>query len=98
MIQLSSKKDDLSLCYDVIIMNPKKVLKIDKFDDFSSDIDFSNKKDIIRNVYSLINNQCEPRRPRAPPGDTKCPPAAQRKQAERACFYLYSDIFTPNLR
>ena len=32
MIQLSSKNDDSSLCYDVIIAS--KILKIDKFDDF----------------------------------------------------------------
>ena len=37
MMQLSSKNDDSSLCYDVIII---KILKIDKFGDFSSEIDF----------------------------------------------------------
>ena len=26
---------------------------------------------------------------REPPADTKCPPAAQRKQAKRACIYIY---------
>ena len=26
---------------------------------------------------------------RVPPADTKCPPAAQRKQAKRACIYIY---------
>ena len=26
---------------------------------------------------------------RAPLADTKCPPAAQRKQAKRACYLLY---------
>ena len=25
---------------------------------------------------------------REPPADTKCPPAAQRKQAKRACIYI----------
>ena len=33
---------------------------------------------------------------RAPPVDTKCPPAAQRKQAKRACIYIYIYIFTHN--
>ena len=27
-----------------------------------------------------------PRDRREPPADTKCPPAAQRKQAKRACY------------
>ena len=41
-----------------------KNLKIDKFDDFSSDIDFNSKTDIFRYVFSLIINQCDPRRPK----------------------------------
>ena len=28
---------------------------------------------------------------REPPAETKCPPAAQRKQAKRACIYIYLD-------
>ena len=27
---------------------------------------------------------------REPPADTKCPPAAQRKQAKRACFNYFA--------
>ena len=34
-----------------------KILKIDKFSDFSSDIDFKPKKDIFRENISLIINQ-----------------------------------------
>ena len=41
-----------------------KILKIDKFGDFSSDIDFNTKMDIFRDVISLIINQCDPRRPK----------------------------------
>ena len=26
---------------------------------------------------------------REPPADTKCPPAAERKQAKRACIYIH---------
>ena len=37
MMQLSSKNDDSTLCYDVIIIH--QILKIDKFGVFSSDID-----------------------------------------------------------
>ena len=56
MMQLSSKNDDSSLCYDAIITHQN--LKIDKFDDFSSEIDFKTKMDIFRDDISLIINQC----------------------------------------
>ena len=52
MIQLSSKNDD-SL-YDVIITH--QILKIDKFGDFSCDIDYCSRVDIFRDVISLIIN------------------------------------------
>ena len=42
-MQQSSKNDDSSLCYDVIITI--KNFKIDKFGDFSSEIDFNTKMD-----------------------------------------------------
>ena len=53
--------DDSSLCYDVIIMHQK--LKFNKFNDFSSDIDFNSKTDIFLDIISLVINQCEPRCP-----------------------------------
>ena len=56
MIQLSSKNDDSSLCYDVIITH--QILKIDKFGVFPSDNDFKTKMDIFRDDISLIINQC----------------------------------------
>ena len=31
---------------------------------------------------------------RAPPANIKCPPATQRKQAKRACIYIYIRIYT----
>ena len=55
MMQLSSKNDDSSLCYDVIITHQN--FKIDKFGDFSSDFDFKTKMDIFRDDISLIINQ-----------------------------------------
>ena len=58
-----------------------KNFKIDKFGDFSSEIGFNTKMDIFRDVISLIGDRREPQ------ADTKCPPAAQRKQAKRACPY-----------
>ena len=56
MMQLSSKNNDSSLCYDVIIAH--QILKIDKFGDFSSDIDFKTKMDIFRYDISRLINQC----------------------------------------
>ena len=48
-----------------------KILKIDKFGDFSSDIDYNSRTDIFRDDISLIINQSDSKR-------TQCPPAAQR--------------------
>ena len=56
MMQLSPKSDDSSLCYDVIITH--QILKIDKFGDFSSDIDFETKIDTFRYDTSRLINQC----------------------------------------
>ena len=89
MMQLSSKNDDSSLCYDVIITH--QILKIDKFGDFSSDIAFKTEMDIFRDDISLIMNQSHlPGDRREPPADTLCPPAAQRKQAKRACILFWN--------
>ena len=66
MIQLSSKNDNSSLCYNVIITHQNFI--IDKFGDFSSDIDFNTKIDIFKDVISLIINQCDLRRPKGASG------------------------------
>ena len=81
MIQLSSKNDESSLCYDVIITHQN--LKIDKFGDFSSDIDFKTKMDLFRDVISLIINQCDPRRPKEASGghEVSASRAAQASEA-----------------
>ena len=67
-----------------------KILKIDKFGDFSCDIDYNSRTDLFRDVinlpYNLINVTTGAHR--APPADTLCPPAAHRKQAKRACTYV----------
>ena len=83
MMQLSSKNDDSSLCYDVIITH-QKIFKIGKFGDFSCDIDYNCGTNVFRDVISLIINQYDHRRPKRGSGG-QCPPAAQRKQANRAC-------------
>ena len=56
MMQLTPKNDDSSLCYDVIITH--QILKIDKFGDFSSDIDFKTKMGTFRYDISRLINQC----------------------------------------
>ena len=39
-----------------------KILKIDKFGDFSFDIDYNSRTDACRDVLCLIINQCDSRR------------------------------------
>ena len=58
---------------------PIKILKIDKFDDLSCDIDYNN-TDVFRDVISLIINQCGPRLQSAPSSDTLYPPTTQCNQ------------------
>ena len=45
-----------------------KILKIDKFGDFSSDIDFKTKMDIFRDDISLLINQCHHQKPKGASG------------------------------
>ena len=61
-----------------------KNMKIDKFGDFSS-VDYNSKRHKFREVISLIIIIVSPGTQRVPPADTKCHPAAERKQANRAC-------------
>ena len=70
------------------------ILKIDKFGDFSCDIDYNSRTDVFRDVISLIINQCDPRRPKGASGGHKVSATAQRKQAKRACILLK---FQPSL-
>ena len=56
MMRLSSKNNDSSLCYEVIITHQN--FKIDKFGDFSSDFDFKTKMDTFRYDISRLINQC----------------------------------------
>ena len=58
MIQLSSK--NVSHHFVMTSSLLIKILKIDKFCDFSSDIDFKTKMDIFRDDISLIINQFHP--------------------------------------
>ena len=64
-----------------------KNFKIDKFGDFSNEIDFNTKMDIFRDV-SLIIKQCEPRRPKGASGGHKVSASrAAQASAKRACVY-----------
>ena len=65
-----------------------KNVKIDKFGDFSSDIDFQSKIDIFRDDISLIINQCHPRRPKGNSGGHELS-ASRAAQASEARLYIY---------
>ena len=66
-----------------------KNFKIDKFGDFSSEIDFNTKMDIFRDVIPLIINQCDPRRPKGASGGHKVS-ASRAAQASEARLLLLS--------
>ena len=82
MMQLSSKNNGSSLCYDVIITLQK--ILIDEFDYFSS------KTEIFRAI-SVIINQCGPRRPKGASGGYKVS-ASRAAQASEARLYIYTLI------
>ena len=63
-----------------------KILKIDKFDDFSSDFDYNSRTDIFRDAISLIINQCDSRRPKGASGGHKVS-ASCAAQASEARLY-----------
>ena len=97
MMQSSSKNDDSALCYDVIINH--HILKIDKFGDFSSDIDFKTKMDIFRYDISLIQlTNVTSRRPKGASGghEVSASRAAQASEA-RLYIYIYIYIYTVEL-
>ena len=59
-----------------------KNFKIDKFGDFSSDIDYHSRTDIFRDAISLIINQCDPWRPKGASGGHKV--SASRAASKRS--------------
>ena len=65
-----------------------KNFKIDKFGDFSSDIDYNSSIDIFRDVISLIISQFDPRRPKGASGGHKVS-ASRAAQASEARLYIY---------
>ena len=84
-----------------------KNLKIDKFGDFSYEIDYNSRSDVFRNVISIIFNQCDPRRPKGASGGHKVSAsrAAQASEARLSlllklnyclCVYIYIYISVTN--
>ena len=59
-----------------------EILKIDKFGDFPCDIDNNSRTEVFRDIINVTPGALW-----VPLADTKCSPAAQRKQAKRACPY-----------
>ena len=82
-----------------------KILKIDKFGVFSSDIDFKTKMDIFRDDISLIINQCHlqategslrrTRSVRQPRSASKQSALVVYKRASLACAALLADTLCP---
>ena len=66
-----------------------KMLKINKFGDFSCDIDYNSKTYVFRDVISLIINQCDPRRPQGASGGHKVS-ACRTAHASEARLYIYT--------
>ena len=64
-----------------------KIFKIDKFGDFSCDIDYNSRTDIFRDPISHIVNQCDPRRPKGASGGHKVS-ASRAAQASEARLSL----------
>ena len=68
-----------------------KILKIDKFGDFSYDIDCHSRTSIFRDAISLMISQCDPRRQKGASGGHKVSAnrAAQASEARLSFINLY---------
>ena len=75
-----------------------KNLKIDKFDDFSSNIDFNSKTDVFRDIIYLIINQCELRRPQGASGEHKVSASRAAQASEASLYFIKSPILSLRLR
>ena len=70
-----------------------KNFKIDKFSDFSCDIEYNSETDLFRDVISLIINQCDLRRPKGASGGHKVS-VSRAEQASEARLY---NMISPNM-
>ena len=75
MMQLSSKNDDSSLYYDVNIKH-QKLLKLTNLVIFRVILIIIVAQMYLEMLSPLLLINATPRARRAPPADTKCPPAA----------------------
>ena len=66
-----------------------KILKIEKFGDFSCDIDYNSRTGVFRDVNSLIINQCGPWRPKS---------VRQPRSASKRSALIYICILTIKTR
>ena len=65
-----------------------KILKINKFGDFSCDIEYNNRIEVFRDFISLIINQCDLRCPQGAFGGHKVS-ASRTAEASEARLYIY---------
>ena len=65
-----------------------KNFTIDKFGDFSSNIDYNGRTDIFRDAISLIINQCDPRRPKGASGGHKVSASRAAQESEALVLYI----------
>ena len=63
-----------------------KNFKIDKFGDFSSDIDHHSRTDIFRDAISIIINQCDPRRLNGASGGHKVSASRAAQASKRSAL------------
>ena len=86
MMRLSSKKitHHSVMTSSLLIKN----FKIDKFGDFSSDIDYNSRTDIFRDDISLIINQCDSRRPKGASGGHEVSASRAAKASEARLFMI----------
>ena len=65
-----------------------KNFKIDKFCDFSSDIDFDTKMEIFRDAISLMINQYSSRRPKGASGGHEVSASRTAQSSKATCKYV----------
>ena len=73
-----------------------KILKIDKFGDFSWDKDYNSRTDVFRDAISHIINESDPRRPKGASGGHKVS-ASRTAQASEYIYIRGSKNLSSNL-
>ena len=69
-----------------------KILIIDKFGDFSCDINYNSRTDVFRDVISLKINQCGPRRPKGASGGYKVSASRAAQASEARLYYICNEL------